>query len=559
MIYHTIEIDFDTCTNVFGQSPCTASNAFGFECYNTKFTCQDEANFVKGTKTLYFSEEKNAIIDGHFPCIKSIGFAPTQRDDKKGLSYLGKLNVVFTDFPSNDFETDPYVARRRYIATDQGTFWGKLLARSPHHFSRRIRVKAWDDGVLQDEFLFVIDSISQPSSTGEVSLVAKDPLFLAGNEKAKAPAVTDGTLASSITDSSTSLTVNQEDQYPASGGVIAISKELIRYASRSGNTLNGLSRGIEGTEAKAHDSGAKVQLCVEYANSEVHDIVADLLTNFAGVDSSFIDDAEWQAEFNTWLQPYVLSRIIYKPTDVLQLISELQVQCGMSVFWDQRDQKIKLLANVPRTQRTDIETLTDQDSFVESMSVKELTKERVSQVHIYFNKTNIMEDDDEENFANLEVRADLNSEGETEFDSQSIFVIRSNWLNSNSQAGQVASRILGIYSTPPKEVSFKLSRKDRSLRVGDHFFINTASIQSKTGAPIDIEMSMMSMRYMPASMNLECKAQTFTYLIGQIFAFVADNSTPEFSLATEIQKQNNAFIAENSGDMSDGTEAYLII
>ena len=72
------------------------------------------------------------------------------------------------------------------------------------------------------------------------------------------------TLASSISDADSSLTVNSSTGYPAVPFTIAInagtsSEEVILVAAKSGTTFSTLSRGYDGSTARAHTSGASVK------------------------------------------------------------------------------------------------------------------------------------------------------------------------------------------------------------------------------------------------------------------------------------------------------------
>lgn len=75
------------------------------------------------------------------------------------------------------------------------------------------------------------------------------------------------TLASSISNSDTSLTLNSGTEFPATGPFrIVIEDEIISVGARSGNVLSSLTRGLEGTSAASHASG-KVVACVVTAAS----------------------------------------------------------------------------------------------------------------------------------------------------------------------------------------------------------------------------------------------------------------------------------------------------
>ena len=72
------------------------------------------------------------------------------------------------------------------------------------------------------------------------------------------------TLAASISDADTSLTVNSSTGYPAVPFVIAInagtsSEEVIKVGAKSGTTFSTLTRGHDGSTARAHTSGASIK------------------------------------------------------------------------------------------------------------------------------------------------------------------------------------------------------------------------------------------------------------------------------------------------------------
>lgn len=558
IVNHLIELDLDTCANTFGTAPCAATNATGYECYNTKRTCQDEANFDRSTTTITLSESLNSVYEGAIPCVEEIEFAPTEINPKEGLDYLGKVTIKVKDFRHHDRGLDPYVDTRPYIATDQGTFWGKLLARNPHYFGRVLRVKQIVDGSVTQTYTFVLESISPPDRRGLVKIVAKDPLFLAGGDKAKAPLASSGILAADISDTDTSLTLDDAANYPAAG-TVRIGNEVIEYTGKSTDTLTGLTRGQWGTEAADHREDDNVQLCITYVNEPLIDVVNDLITNYTAIDSSFIPYTDWQTEESDWLAVYTLNNVISEPTDVLDLLTQIQIETGTVIWWDQEDQEIKLKAAVPRTQNQSIETLTDARHLMGNIEVKDEIDERISQVWIYYGIQDYTGRDEAKNFSNLEIRANLGAESAAEYGTGKVDVIYSRWLTGLAQTGQVASRKLARYQDPPKMISFSLDSKDSALRTGDHFYLQTAAIQSKTGAPLEVEMQMLSMRYFSKSLSFSCKAQTFNYLLNEIYGYIAPDATPDYTSASTSEKETYGFISDDSGKMSNGDDGYLII
>lgn len=559
IVNHLIELDLDGCLLDFGLGACTATNATGYECYKTKNTCQDEANFSKTTNTIVLSEINNAVYPDAIPCVEDIEFAPTEINPKEGLDYLGKLTLKVKDFAHHDRGLDPYVDTRSYIATDQGTFWGKLLARNPHYFARNIRVKQIVGGVVTQTYNFVIESISPPDSSGMVKIIAKDPLFLAGAEKSTVLEASSGQLDGAITDSATTLLLDDATEYPASG-TVRIGSEILSYAAKSGESLTGLVRGLWGTEANSHSDENGVQICKTYVNEPLIDVVNDLIANHTPIDNAYIPYADWQIEESDWLAVYTLTNCISDPdVSVMELLTQIQVETGTLIWWDQEEQDIKLKASVPRTQNQSIDMLTDGVNLMPPVKIKDGIEDRVSQVWIYYGVYDYTGTDEAANYANLVTRADYDSESASEYGTASIEVIYSRWMTGIAQAGQVASRKLARYKNPPKMLSFSLDSKDSALKTGDHFYLRTASIQSKTGAPRDVEMQMLSMRYFPKSLSFACKAQSFNYLLNEIYGYIAPDATPDYTSATDTQKNTMGFICGDDGKMSDGNDGYLII
>ena len=66
------------------------------------------------------------------------------------------------------------------------------------------------------------------------------------------------TLNGTITATATTITLTATASFPSTGGIIRIDSETISYTGKSGFTLTGLIRGINGTTAAPHTTGANV-------------------------------------------------------------------------------------------------------------------------------------------------------------------------------------------------------------------------------------------------------------------------------------------------------------
>jgi hypothetical protein len=462
-------------------------------CFNSFFTCQDTANYLKEVRTLKFidSLQRPQQFLDYYPAILSARYTPTVLKPGGNLSLRGKVTITLQDYATTDNEIDDYAHLRGYNSEDQGTFFGKLKARHRYYIGRPMRVK---EGYLDNASItdfrtreYIIDDISGPTADGKVTIVGKDILSLAADVRAKAPTATTGTLASSLTAIATTATVSTGDgaQYPA-GEHIRINDEIILINTRSGDSLTSISRGQGGTTAVAHNSGDAIQLCLTYTDEPIIDVVDDLLTTYAGVPASFIPTTDWEAEETESLSGYLMTTIISEPTGVLTLLKELVEITLLDIWYDDVAQEIKLKLQTPFTEVT--ETVNDQEDILEnSLVVKDLNAQRLTRVLIYYGIRNYARDLKEtENYSlvNFEIEAD--KEGVNKYNDERIKVIFSRWFDS-SNATQVAltsQRLLDRFGITPKGIQFKLDAKDvERLTTGDVFDLSSRIEQDLDGSP----------------------------------------------------------------------------
>ena len=269
-----LELDLDKCENTYSIAPCTAALAAGQECYNSYPTCQDKANYVKGTKTWKFCNAGADIPAGEQirPYIepKGIATAATEISLEKGLAPRAKVTVRLADEPSSDIEADPYHATRP--AEAQGSFFSRFMARNRNYAGRFARLKTayftdgWDVAELVTE-LYIIEKIDGPNSKAQMSITLKDPIKL--TDRALVPAASSGLLLSDIAAGSTTLPLREGDGAGyASTGHVRIGDEIIEYTTNSGDVLGGLTRGTFGTTADTADAGDGVQQCKVYEDQQ---------------------------------------------------------------------------------------------------------------------------------------------------------------------------------------------------------------------------------------------------------------------------------------------------
>ena len=207
----------------------------------------------------------------------------------ESIGVRASVSITFGDarYPDTGPEGDRYLADRDYDPYTRGSYWGKFRARYPFTQGSDIRVirGSSDQSLEQMETRhFIVENVSGPTSSGAFSIVCKDALKLADSKKAQCPVLSQGELAADITNSATSFTLSPSGigaDYDASGFINLGGEEICSY-TRSGDVMT-IVRGQFNTDAIAHEAGARVQLCKNFAagsSLRATDIINDLLVNF---------------------------------------------------------------------------------------------------------------------------------------------------------------------------------------------------------------------------------------------------------------------------------------
>lgn len=495
---YIIEVLQDFCDLVSGTAPCTATETGDAKCYNTLASCNDVPNFDQTTKTYSFCTPRSphpAGLDA-IPSLLSVSITPAQIDLQGGLGTRSNVSLTFSDQPSADISDDPYLADRTYIASDQGTFWTKWRSRNPHYQGRTLRVLS---GYLVDGAYdatnfttrtYIIDKLDV--TKGKCTIVGKDPLKLADSLKAKAPAPSAGLLSGALTAVATTVNLVPTgigSEYPSTG-FVRVKGEVMEITSKASDALT-VVRGQYNTTAAAQSANDTVQLCLEYDGVQVDDIVEDLLTTYAGIDSAFIPTASWAAEADIYLTG-LLSALITEPTGVGTLLKELGEQAPHSLYWDERSQKIEFIAVKPPPASANVYDMSG-NLLEKSVSIKDEQALRISTVIIYFGLVDPTQKLDElNNYAQIYARIDPDSI--TAYGSDQIKTIHSRWVtNLNKTAALLMGERLGRrFSNMPRSIMFAFDTKDGSVWAGDTISINHRDMVDFAGVPEDIIFQVVS-------------------------------------------------------------------
>lgn len=568
-LFTIVELDMDFCSLTFSVPPCPAVLAGpGLQCYNTFATCPVKPSFVKTIKTYKFVKFEPNIPVGqnYFPALVDANITSARITPGAGLGARASATVTLQDFSDTDQFTDPYFATRTYTPMDTGTFFGKFLARNPNYYGRTMRVRT---GYLTDPFnlnnfqtrSYIIEKIVGPDRNGKVTITGRDTLLLA--QDTVAPPANKGKLTAPMTALEvTSFTIDEDGaSFPSANGIVRIEKELIRYASRTGNVFSTLTRGVSGTTAVAHNQDDSVQRCLEYVNTNAVNIAYDLLTTFAGVPPASINLTAWNAERDIWLTDYMFSSIITKPTKISTLIAELTEQALFDIWFDDVQQTIRLKAFAPPQGNVVINTITSDTIIQDSVSIEEMNDKRLTRVMVIFGPIDYTQElTEERNFTNITLSIDTEAESTNLFGDERTHKIYSRWISSTQSAvaNRTATRILNRYRNTPVRIKLSVDEKNSELNAGEFADLVSFRVQQPSGAARQLFVQIIEAQEIDAhTINLTMLNTNFK----NNYAFVGPNTLLTYLNETAANRQRYAFIGNNNtpSTMSNGDPPYLIL
>lgn len=577
-----VEIDVDYCTRTYGTAPCNAAlGTTGVrKCFNTFGTCQFKSAFVKSVKTLRFINNRSNLpkASTFYPVLEERGvssFSSTVNiaGSDPRMTAFGRratVSVTLTDFVDDDIGFDKYVTQRvsgaaqtpavGYNPQDYGTFFTRLKARWPHYAGRPLRIlDGYLDGGPSQVRNFIITDIQGPDDNGKVVIEAKDVLALADDKKALAPAPSRGKLGDAMTAVSlTPVTLTPAGigaEYPTSGFAV-VGSEVISF-TRSGDNLTPTGRGKEGTIAASHSINDTVQVALKFTAERVDDAIYDLLVNYAKVPASFLPlVAEWEPEITRWMSSVLLDTIITRPTGVAQLLGEL-ADLGISIWWDDIAQKVKILANHPATE-VDIKIISDRNN-IKSIKQEDRDEDRISQVHYYTKQTDPTKDyKDKSNYNQINVLIDTDAEGVNAYNDTKVREVFCRWLNNGADAivRTLALRLLKRFNTPPIHYTITLDTQDRGVALGGVIRLDSRVVTDNAGFPILKLVQIFRLEETRSGHELKVSCQDFNYngKYGQIM----ENTANDYGSATETELRFGAYFVDGALlEFPDGGTPYL--
>lgn len=530
-------------------------------CYNTFRTCQDKANYTKGTQTLRFTG-LGAPIDKAAPArpyIARLTTAPTELDLEEAISRRASSSVVLVDDTDADVELDPYVRDRATVA--RGTFWTRFFARHLNYAGRAARVKRAfvDRGVFgaYTTERFIIEAAKGPDARGEVTLSLKDPIKLL--DRAKAPTPTSGKLALDFGLNDLTFTLDGTASQYAASGWVRIGDEVVRYASKSGEVFtlaDGTYRANFGSTASAHQIGDGVQQCLVYQNQTLAQIAEDL-HNRGGILDADLDLAGLQAEYDTWLgADFLIAQVcITDPEDITVLLKELLAPANMTTWWSPTEQKVKFKVYAPASPAAIVVTVLDdtQELMDQSVATERLEALRITFGAVNFGlRTAVDNPEEAKSYQQGELAVDLDAESANEYNERRVLTINSRFYGAgNTRAMRTfIQRYVARHRDAPERIEFGLDPKDGSLKEGEICDLQTFRLVEADGTTRTARVLIV--RREPRGVDVKYAARITNF--DRPYGFIAPDGTPNYP-------NNNGYacVSQNDGRMTNGDPGFLII
>jgi hypothetical protein len=448
------------------------------------------------------------------PSIDNISFTPQRISLGENLGQRASLKVTFRDH-RHVFAGEDYTS---------GTFFGKWRARYGNKLrGRALRIYRGTEGqAIADMEVrhYVVDSCNGPLADAAYTITAKDPLKYADDDRAQAPYISNGSLAGSITISATTAYLSPTGigdlEYPATGYVCIAGKEIVGF-TRVSDTLT-ITRGQLGTTAEAHDASDRVQIVLRYTGNDVADIVYDLLVNYASVPAEYINLTEWQTETSDYMYGLLYASNISEATSVKTLLNELVQQAVITLYWDDRANKIRL--KVIRQIATDADLFDDYNIIENSFGVTEQDSKRLSEVWCYYTQRNSADGGaKEDNYRNILVDVDLARE--TQYGGSMIRKTQCRWIQTEAAASRYTTVQLGRYADPPRSYAFDVVSGTAVSPAGG-YTVQWWGEQDETGARVSVPVQVTQVTIYSDRVHVEAEetlvpAATGSSLLNVVF------------------------------------------
>lgn len=487
--FEVLEIDLPVISGA-----CTVGGVSGL---GTPLTC--DQSWAGEYKTYYFTNTNAPLLPiSAYRVITSISEAPTELKPGQGLASRGSWRVTLNDFIGDPNEGAPGVTTD---VISQGTFFGKLKQRQIID-NKPARLKLYrveEDGTIDitngaQEKNIVLTSLDK-NSNNTYTMSFKDVLF-AANEKDKTwPVSTGGYLRLDISDTETTIPVDQFTDY-SSAEVVRISSEFMRVTSVANNLtataeLTVQTRGIPidaavsgarltRTIKEEHSAGDEVFICDVSDNETIDGLLSRILID-SGIDATRIPSAEWAAEITEWHPSDLINTIHYEAEDVNSVLKRILNGYLLDMWADPVSFEIKLSAISVWKQSTAVLT---EGREIDSYQLTEKVNDslRASRALVLYGKSILSESDDVGSYAKGSIFADNTIIGEQFYKEHKDKRFDSNFIIDKDAADLLVQRYVSRFKLSPREFSFTTQERFLTFNTGDVVDLQSYGIQTADGS-----------------------------------------------------------------------------
>jgi hypothetical protein len=423
----------------------------GTACYNTFASCPDLDNYARGERVLAFSSADAPLPfgTGERPYVQATDWLPTEIKDE--ITIQARVSLTMHDEPDADVGTDPYGPRSTPISTIPGTFWRKLVSRSPNFKGRKIEVYEGFVGLARADYQLrfsgFVDNITF-NKDETVTVECCDKLSKLAEVSVPAE-VNVGVFGPNAPDAAVIPIYGEDIADLNAAGYVVIGDNIIKYTSRWAGTnsgaLYGCTWGILGSAKTAITAGDQVKQAKYYEPGNPFDIMLDLI-HLAGFTDADIDlDAFAEYDYatepagdgspnrNGWRDyPDDLidfSAFIAEPVKALDLVIEIASVIDAKV-WVNEQSQISIARTSPNKPGRTGPSLTDAANIIhQSPSLDLNDASRITRCRILWRQWPLEAADDLKSYRRATISIDADAESASGFGDKQVKEILCRWIN----------------------------------------------------------------------------------------------------------------------------------
>ena len=507
---------------------CTLDGNAG---YDTPLTCDQQTPV--STRAYKFTDTNLVLNETNvYKCITTVNETTPKLKAGNGVASRATATIQLEDFVGDPNPDSPAVLANQAILR-QGTFFGKLKARNiitnkAVTIRYYIRDKSGDQLVASR---YYIATDLKNNGSGKWSLICKDILYKADDTKSQYPPLTDVSLASNITETTTTINVNGDlSGWDATKHVAIVGDDILPITSVNSGSLTVArpttytlgSRTITNTPSE-HKLGDEVFRGRKFVNADLFDVIYDVLIS-SGIGGLQIDVAGMQAELNTWLASLdgSIDCIFYESEETTKVLDTICQTFLIDIWTDIEESRVTLKANSPWVDS--VATLTDGVEITyNTIKVDEPESLQYSRAFIQYDKRKLTANNDDVNFTRASLS--INSEyegylyyGEDKTKQLPKSIILSNKLNNQESAELTARRYAQRFSYRPQSFKFEVEESKLNFGLADVVTIVTPDNQGYDG-DAETEKRAQITQITPKNKTgrvYQCEAITYNAFAGSV-------------------------------------------